>query len=32
MGVVRLEWVVVMGRSIKKVEIHRFSVTVSNEQ
>jgi len=32
MGVVGLEWVVVMGRDTKKVENHWFSATVSNEQ
>jgi len=32
MGVVGLEWVVVMGRGTKKVENHWFSATVSNEQ
>jgi len=32
MGVVGLEWVVVMGGDAKKVENHWFSATVSNEQ
>jgi len=32
MGVIGLEWVVVMGRGTKKVENHWFSATVSIEQ